>query len=74
VVLLISLSLVVLLLEDAPRIVCVSGSGEDSGDVFKDDELAGKTFKPDWGDSGNIWIPRTWFRVPLFPYASLYDI
>jgi hypothetical protein len=37
----------VLLLEDAPRTVCVGESGEDSGDVFKDDELAGKTFKPD---------------------------
>jgi hypothetical protein len=72
-VLLTSFSLAVLLLEDWPKLVRVSGDSEDSGTLCKDDELVGKTFKPDWGDSGYIWIPRTWFEVLLFPYASLYD-
>ena len=60
--LLTSLPLIVLLLEDVPKLVCVSGvASKDSGSLYNDAELVGKTLKPDWGDSGDIWIPRTWF-------------
>src|SRR5215203_5355879 len=68
------LSLIVVLLGDVPKLVCVSGGSNGSGSLYNDAELVGKTFKPDWGDSGDIWTPRTWFCVLLFPYASLYEI
>jgi hypothetical protein len=54
-----SLGLIVLLLEDASRLVRVNGDTVDPGITSKDAKLVGKTFKPDWGDSGAIWIPRT---------------
>jgi hypothetical protein len=57
----------VLLLEGVARLVRVSGGIEDSGTASKDAKLLGKTFKPDCGDSGDIWTPRTWFKVFLFP-------
>ncbi len=70
----VSLGLIVLFSEDASRLVRVNGDNEDPGITSEDAKLVGKTFKPDWGDSGAIWTPRTWFRVLLLPYASLYDI
>jgi hypothetical protein len=49
----------VLLLEGVARLVRVNGGSEDSGTASKDAKLLGKTFKPDCGDSGDIWTPRT---------------
>jgi hypothetical protein len=54
-----SLGLIVLLFEDESRLVRVSGDNEDPGITSEDAKLVGKTFKPDWGDSGAIWIPTT---------------
>ena len=54
-----SLGLIVLLFEDVSRLVRVNGDNEDPGITSKGAKLVGKMFKPDWGDSGAIWIPRT---------------